>query len=89
METAVKAQKINMRISSVALSQLREAAAANQQDLTSFVLGAALSYARQIMIERKTLELTEAEWTSLQAILDDESPLAPEVRAKYAKAAGL
>ena len=86
MEVAIKAEKINMRISRDALKQLREAASLNQQDLTSFVLGAALAQARKVMIERKTLELSEDEWQNLQAILEDETPLAPEIAARYASA---
>ena len=86
MEVAIKAEKINMRISRDALKQLREAASLNQQDLTSFVLGAALAQARKVMIERKTLELSEDEWQNLQAILEDGTPLAPEIATRYAKA---
>jgi len=85
MEVAIKAEKINMRISRDALKQLREAASLNQQDLTSFVLGAALAQARKVMIERKTLELSEDEWQNLQAILEDETPLAPEIAARFAR----
>ena len=85
MEVAIKAEKINMRISRDALKQLREAASLNQQDLTSFVLGAALTQARKVMIERKTLELSEGEWQNLQAILEDETPLAPEIAARFAR----
>jgi uncharacterized protein (DUF1778 family) len=88
MEVAIKAEKINMRISRDALKQLREAASLNQQDLTSFVLGAALAQARKVMIEHKTLELSEDEWQNLQAILEDETPLAPEIAARFARAQG-
>ena len=88
MEVATKAEKINMRISRDALKQLREAASLNQQDLTSFVLGAALTQARKVMIERKTLELSEDEWQNLQAILEDETPLAPEIAARFARTQG-
>jgi len=88
MEVAIKAEKINMRISRDALKQLREAASLNQQDLTSFVLGAALTQARKVMIERKTLELSEDEWQNLQAILEDETPLAPEIAARFARTQG-
>ena len=88
MEVATKAQKINMRISNDALQQLREAASLNQQDLTSFVLGAALAQARKVMIESRTIELSQTEWQNLQAILEDETPLAPEIVARYAKTRG-
>jgi uncharacterized protein (DUF1778 family) len=85
METSAKSQKINMRISTDALLLLREAASLNQQDLTSFVLGAAVAQARQTMLEHRTMFLSEAEWQGLQAILEDETPVAPEIVARYAK----
>jgi uncharacterized protein (DUF1778 family) len=43
-----KMARINMRISQKSLDLLREAAQANEQDLTSFVLGAAMEKARNL-----------------------------------------
>lgn len=73
MTIVAKTEKINMRLSSEALIQLREAASLNQQDLTSFVLGAALAQARQVMIESRSIQLSPSEWHALDQLLADDS----------------
>jgi len=65
-------ERLNMRISSEALTLIREAAAAQNQDVTSFVLGAALDRAREVRFNEQFMELT------LNDILDIEAALMRE-----------
>lgn len=65
--------RINMRVAPEALEQIREAAKLQNQDLTSFVLGSAMSTARQVLLEDRVLKLTPAEVLQLEKALDAES----------------
>jgi uncharacterized protein (DUF1778 family) len=62
--------RINMRISSDALDQIKEAARLQNQDLTAFVLGAAMASARQVLLEDRVLKLSPAEVMQLEKALD-------------------
>lgn len=72
MSESAKAERINMRISIDALTQLREAARINQQDLTSFVLGAALEKSRSLLVDSNTIYVTEAEAKWLRDFLENQ-----------------
>ncbi|WP_291380051.1 DUF1778 domain-containing protein, partial [Demequina sp.] len=67
--TAAKT-RINMRIEEENLALIKEAAAANGQDMTSFVLGAALDRARAVVLETRVTRLTPSEAERLEAALD-------------------
>lgn len=60
-----KTERVNLRISSVALQELRDAAVYQGQDLTSFVLSAALNKARTIAIAKSFLTLQTTEHIEL------------------------
>lgn len=47
--------RLNMRLTPQALQLIREAAAAQSQDVTSFVLGAALDRARAVLTRQREL----------------------------------
>lgn len=47
--------RLNMRLTPQALLLIREAAAAQNQDITSFVLGAALDKARAVLTRQREL----------------------------------
>jgi uncharacterized protein (DUF1778 family) len=64
--------RINMRVAPEALEQIREAAKLQNQDLTAFVLGSAMSNARQVLLEDRVLKLTPAEVLQLEKALDTE-----------------
>lgn len=59
-------KRLNMRRSEEASTTIREAAELQQQDLTSFVLGAALDRARSILGEGRILRLTPQEVEQLE-----------------------
>jgi uncharacterized protein (DUF1778 family) len=77
--TAERSTRLSMRIAPDALDTIREAAAAQQQDVTSFVLGAAMDRARAVLAEQRVLALTTRESTQLQAELDRDPRVIPEL----------
>jgi uncharacterized protein (DUF1778 family) len=74
-----RSARLNMRISPDALESIREAASAQQQDVTSFVLGAAMERARAVLVEERLLQLTPAEVAQVDAALDEEPRVIPEL----------
>lgn len=76
-----KDQRLNVRLSSDALAQIKEAAAISQQDVTSFLLGAALDRARTVLAEDRLLRLTPHEVIQLEKALDREPEVVPQLQA--------
>jgi predicted nucleotidyltransferase/uncharacterized protein (DUF1778 family) len=60
-----KDQRLNVRLSADALDQIKEAAALSQQDVTSFLLGAALERARSVLAQDRLLRLSPHEISRL------------------------
>ena len=71
--------RINMRVSEDNLALIKEAAEANGQDMTSFVLGAALDRARAVVLEARVTMLSPSEAERLEAALDAEPRVIPEL----------
>lgn len=71
--------RLDMRLSAEALATIREAAAVQQQDVTSFVLGAAMDRAREVLINERVLVLSSSEATRLESALDSEPRVVPEL----------
>ncbi len=71
--------RINMRVSEDNLALIKEAADANGQDMTSFVLGAALDRARAVVLEARVTRLSPSESARLEAALDAEPRVIPEL----------
>ena len=85
MPTAnARSDRLNMRVSPEALSTIREAAAAQQQDVSSFVLGAAMEHAREVLLRDRVLRLTPRELDQVDAALDAEPQAIPELAALIA-----
>lgn len=76
-----KSARINLRLSPEALETVRAAASVQQQDLTSFVLGAAMERARAVLAEDRILRLTPHEVNQLERALDSEPEVVPQLRA--------
>lgn len=76
-----KSDRLNLRVSAEAVRTIREAARVQQQDLTSFVLGAALERARAVLAEDRLLQLTPHEVTQLEKALDSEPEVVPQLAA--------
>jgi len=58
---AERSARLNMRIAPDALETIREAAIAQQQDITGFVLGAAMDRARAVVLEERVLRAGPAD----------------------------
>ena len=58
-----------------------DAASVQQQDLTSFVLGAVMERARSVLAEDRILRLTPHEVNQLERALDSEPEVIPQLRA--------
>lgn len=72
---AHRGERLNMRVSADALALIRGAAAAQSLDVTSFVLGAAIDRARDVMLNEQFLEITIEDIQDVERALDGE----PEV----------
>ncbi len=78
--------RINMRIDEENLALIREAADANGQDMTSFVLGAALDRARAVVLEARVTRLSASEAARFEAALDAEPRVIPELAELFRSA---
>ncbi|WP_291382244.1 DUF1778 domain-containing protein [Demequina sp.] len=78
--------RINMRIDEENLALIKEAADANGQDMTSFVLGAALDRARPVVLEAWVTRLSASEAERLEAALDAEPSVIPELAELFRSA---
>jgi uncharacterized protein (DUF1778 family) len=76
-----KSERINVRLSADALDTIRAAASVQQQDLTSFVLGAVMERARAVLAEDRILRLTPHEVLQLEKALDSEPEVVPQLKA--------
>ncbi len=76
-----ESKRINMRITPDNLDLIREASEANSQDMTSFVLGAALDRARQVVLESRVTRLTPSEASRLEALLESAPAEIPALTA--------
>jgi uncharacterized protein (DUF1778 family) len=78
---ADRSARLNMRVSPDALELIREAARAQQQDVTSFVLGAAMERARLVLMEERVMLLSAREAAQVEEALDREARAVPELAA--------
>jgi uncharacterized protein (DUF1778 family) len=80
-EASAKDARLNMRLTTEALDTIKDAASIQQQDVTSFVLGAALDRARSVLAEERVLRLSPHDLTHLEAMLDREPEVIPQLAA--------
>ena len=85
-ESSRRTERINVRLSPEALTTIREAASAQQQDLTSFVLGAALDRARAVLVEDRLMRLTPHEVQQLEDALDRGPQVNPVLATRLRRA---
>jgi len=76
-----KPERVNFRLSTEALETIKEAARVQGQDVTSFMTGAALDRARAVLAEDRFLRLTPHEVNQLEAALDKEPAVVPQLMA--------
>lgn len=80
-----KSERLNLRCSAETLATLRDACRAQDQDLTSFVLGAALDRARAVIAEDRILRLAPHEVLQLEEALDAEPRTIPQLARLFDK----
>jgi uncharacterized protein (DUF1778 family) len=78
---SAKTDRLNLRCSAATLATLREAAELQDQDLTSFILGAAIDRARTVIAEDHALRLTPHEVLQLEKALDQDAAVVPQLAA--------
>ncbi len=78
---SVRSKRMNMRLTPEAYDTIKHAAEIQQQDLTSFVLGAALERARAVLAEDLLLRMTPHEVQQLEQALDREPQVIPQLQA--------
>ncbi len=78
-EQSTKSERLNLRVSPDSVATVKEAAAVQGQDVTSFVMGAALERARAVLAEDRLLKLTPHEVTQLERALDREPQVVPQL----------
>ena len=78
---SVRNKRINMRLTQEAYDTIKQAVELQQQDLTSFILGAALERARAVLAEDLILRLTPHEIRQLEDALDSEPQVIPQLEA--------
>jgi len=74
-----KNERLNLRCSAESVATLREAAEVQGQDLTSFIMGAALDRARSVLAEDRILRLDPAEVLQLEKALDAAPAVVPQL----------
>lgn len=79
-----RSERLSMRVSPEALATIREAAAAQQQDVSSFVLGAAMERAREVVLRERFIRLAPRELDQVDSALDAEPRMIPELAALIA-----
>lgn len=79
-----KSERMNLRCSAESLATLRDAAELQGQDMTSFVLGAALDRARSVLAEDRILRLNPAEIVQLERALDANPTVIPQLARLFA-----
>ena len=80
-----KDRRLNLRVSSDALVTIKEAAALAQQDVSSFLLGAAMDRARAVLAEEFVLRLSARDFALMQAELEREPRVIPALVELFKK----
>lgn len=82
-----RSTRLNMRIAPTALDEIKAAAMANQQDVSAFVLGAAMDKARSVMIEQTLITLTPLQMAQLEEALNAPAKASPALVKLFTDAA--
>lgn len=84
-ELNLRTARLNMRITPDALEDIKAAAALNNQDVSSFVLSAALDNARDILVRERVIKLSPHEIVQLEKALTAEPAPIPALTSLFAK----
>ena len=64
-----RSERLSLRLTGTAKEQLRTASELAQQDLSSFVLGAALEKARQVQLDNLVITLSPSDFAFLEEVI--------------------
>ena len=78
---SAKTQQINFRATDRQAEVLRQAAAATETTLTDFVLDSAVDRAEKILADRRWFSVTQDQWDSFLAALDQPLPSTDKFQA--------
>lgn len=78
---SARSRRVNMRLTPEALDIIKQACNVQQQDVTSFVLGAALERARAVLAEDRILKLSTHEVQQLEQDLERDPEAIPQLQA--------
>ncbi|WP_439530682.1 DUF1778 domain-containing protein [Pannonibacter sp.] len=70
MSSPARTEKLEMRLSPEAKRLLREAAELRHKSMSEFVLDSALAEAEATLLDRRIIQLNDADWTTFLAALD-------------------
>lgn len=73
-------ERLNMRVSAATNQLIADAADVQGTDKTSFVIEAATSKARRVLLEERALRVTPAEALQIQALLESDSEIPDALR---------
>lgn len=79
MVTMPKTERIQLRASPEAKAQIIEAASVTQQDATSFILDAATSRAREVLLEHQILQFSNDDLEQIERALANASDPSPDL----------
>jgi uncharacterized protein (DUF1778 family) len=65
----IRSERLSLRLTGTAKEQLRTASELAQQDLSSFVLGAALEKARQVQLDNLVITLSPSDFALLEDVI--------------------
>ena len=65
----IRSERLSLRLTGTAKEQLRTASELAQQDLSSFVLGAALEKARQVQLDNLVITLSPSDFAFLEEVI--------------------
>lgn len=83
MGATVKSSRLNLRVSAENADLLRQAAALQGQDLTSFIVGAALDKSREVQLMNHLVSLKPEVYESLSLQLENQSELPAKVLERW------
>ena len=78
--------RINMRISKKNHEEIKAAAQLAEQDVTSFMISAAMEKAEKLIANSNIIKLTAVEAIALEKLLKDPPPMNARLRALLKKA---
>ena len=85
MSEALRDIRWNLRVAADANTLVRQAALARHQNLTDFVIEAALGEAERVLADRTSFPLDESHWNEFVALLDRPVRDNPGLERLFAK----